>query len=100
MALDEQEKALWTPPDTKGIPAEEDPWSKIQYISRSLGSSFDAPTASQQTYLEQTETAVTQALEKLNAFFAEDVAKFRAMYRESGLRLLPDEGPVEVEMEE
>jgi len=95
-ALGEQEKALWTPRDTKGIPAETHPWSKVRYIQRSLGSSFDAPTPSQLTYLEQAETAVQEALEKLNAFFAEDVAELREMYRESGLELLPEEGPVEI----
>jgi len=97
-ALGEQEKTLWTPPDTRGIPAETHAWSKVQYIVRSLGSSFDAPTPSQETYLEQAEAAVREALDGVNAFFAEDVAEFRQMYRDSGLELLPDEGPVEVEV--
>jgi photosystem II stability/assembly factor-like uncharacterized protein len=94
--LTEQEKTLWTPPDTKGIPAENDAWSKVRYIQRSLGSSFDAPTPSQETYLEQAEAAVGEVLEKVNAFFADDVAEFRQMYRDSGLELLPEEGPVEI----
>jgi len=99
-SLAEQEKELWTPPDTKGIPASDHAWAKVMYVQRSLGSSFDAPTPSQQAYLEQAEVAVREALDGVNAFFAEEVAEFRRMYRESGLELLPEEGPVEVEMEE
>ncbi|HEX7807992.1 MAG TPA: hypothetical protein VF608_04700, partial [Thermoanaerobaculia bacterium] len=53
--LDAMEKRLWTPPKTKGIPAEKDVMAKIGYPFYSLQSSWDAPTAAQLTYLERAE---------------------------------------------
>lgn len=95
-ALTDLEKELWTPPGEKGIPAGEHAWSKVSYVQRSLGSSFDAPTESQKAYLAVAEAKTAEALDKVNAFFADEVEPFRTRVRESGLVLLPEPEPLEM----
>jgi hypothetical protein len=94
--LRELETSLWEPPDVKGIPQDTTPWQSVSYIQRSLGSSYDAPTPSQQAYLAVAETKTTEALEAFNRFFAEEVTAFRDRVRTSDLELLPEQEPVEV----
>jgi hypothetical protein len=95
--LDRMERRLWTPPKTKGIVAETDVWSKIQYPLYGLESSWDEPTAAQITYLERAETELRAVLADYNKLFAEDVAKYREEVRKASLVLLPEEKPIAIE---
>ncbi|HEX7829194.1 MAG TPA: hypothetical protein VF787_06035, partial [Thermoanaerobaculia bacterium] len=92
--LDAMEKRLWTPPKTKGIPAEKDVMAKIGYPFYSLQSSWDAPTAAQLTYLERAEKQLRETLVDYNKLFAQDVAKYREEVRKSNVVLLTEEPPL------
>jgi sortilin (neurotensin receptor 3) len=92
--LDAMEKRLWTPPKTKGIPAENDVMAKIGYPFYSLQSSWDAPTAAQLTYLERAEKQLRETLVDYNKMFAEDVAKYREEVRKTNVVLLTEEPPL------
>jgi hypothetical protein len=85
--LDELEKALWIPEGTKGIVADETPWSKVSYARRALGSSWDAPTPSQLRYLEVARQAVEEATAKAERFVADDVGGFKAQVEAAGIQL-------------
>ena len=89
--LDELEKTLWWPPETKGIPPETDAWSPVQRAGWFLGSSWEAPTAAERRYLEIAEEATAAALEGYGRFEAERLAPFRARVREARVELLPEE---------
>ena len=95
--LTELEKTLWVPPDTKGIPYGADkPWSKAGRALFALGSSSDAPTPAQLTFLRLAEEAVADALAEMNRVFDEDVSAFRELVADSGLELLPRLEPLEL----
>lgn len=92
--LDAMEKRLWTPPKTKGIPAETDVLAKIGYPFYSLQSSWDAPTAAQLAYLERAEKQLRETLTDFNKLFAEDVAKYREEVRKENVQFLAEEPPL------
>jgi hypothetical protein len=95
--LTELEKTLWVPPDAKGIPYGDDkPWSKAGRALFALGSSSDAPTPAQLTFLRLAEEAVADALAEMNRVFDEDVSAFRELVADSGLELLPRLEPLEL----
>ena len=95
--LAELEKKLWVPPDTKGIPYSDDkPWSMAGRALFALGSSNDAPTPAQLTFLRQAEEAVGDALAEINRVFADDVSAFRELVADSELELLPRLEPLEL----
>jgi photosystem II stability/assembly factor-like uncharacterized protein len=94
--LDKMEKRLWTPPKTKGIVAETDVWSKIQYPLYGLQSSWDEATPAQLGYLERAETELRAVLVDYNKLFAEDVAKYREEVRKGNLVLVPEVEPITV----
>jgi photosystem II stability/assembly factor-like uncharacterized protein len=95
--LTELEKKLWIPPDTKGIPYDDDrPWSKSGQALFALGSSSDAPTPAQLAFLRSAEEAVGDALTEVNRVFAEDVSAFRELVADSELELLPRLEPLEL----
>jgi photosystem II stability/assembly factor-like uncharacterized protein len=75
--LDEMEKRLWLPPKTKGIVADKDVLSKIQYPLFAMTSSWDAPTPAQLAYLERAESMLRTVIADFNKLYAEDVARFR-----------------------
>ena len=75
--LDALERKLWVPPKTKGIVAETDVWSKINYPLFALQSSWDEPTPSQLAYLSRAEAALAEVMAEVNRVYAEDVAKYR-----------------------
>jgi photosystem II stability/assembly factor-like uncharacterized protein len=89
--LDRMERRLWVPPNTKGIVAETDVWSKVSYPLFAMQSSWDAPTPSQLAYLARAEAAMRPVIADFNKLFAEDVAKFREDVRKANLVLLPEE---------
>jgi hypothetical protein len=93
--LTELEEALWVPPDTKGIPYEEDkPWNIAGRAVFSMTSSNDAPTAAQLVFLRLAEVAVGEALAEINRVFDENVAEFRRMVADSDIQLLPEAEPL------
>ena len=94
--LDDLERLLWSPPEGKGIVAETAAYSKIRYVVRSLGSSWDAPTPAQETYFGQAAVAVTEAVSEVNDVFAEDVEAFRALVEEAGIEFLAPAEPLVV----
>jgi hypothetical protein len=91
--LDELERALWTPEDVKGITAETDAWSRVSQALRALGSSWDAPTPAQLRYLEIAREATAEATAKTDAFYAQEVAAFKARVDQAGLGLLAGVAP-------
>ena len=96
-ALTELEETLWVPPETKGIPFDDDkPWNIAGRAVFSLASSNDAPTAAQLGFLERSESAVAEALREINRVFEEDVAEFRRMVADSEIELLPEAEPLEI----
>ncbi|NIR43643.1 MAG: hypothetical protein GWN99_06790, partial [Gemmatimonadetes bacterium] len=84
--LEELEERLWTPPGTtKGIVYTTDVYGRLRYVSGALGSSWDAPTPSQETYLAAAEAQLQQIIADFNRIFAEDVAAFRQQVEEAEL---------------
>jgi photosystem II stability/assembly factor-like uncharacterized protein len=75
--LDAMERRLWSPPRTKGIVAETDAMSKVQYPLQSLTSSWDAPTAAQLAYLTYAEGVLREVLGDYNKLYSDEVAKYR-----------------------
>ena len=85
--LDAMERRLWTPPRTRGIVAETDAMSKVQYPLQSLQSSWDAPTPAQLAYLAYAEAALKGVLADLEMFYAEDVARFKEAVQKQNISL-------------
>ncbi|HEX6202537.1 MAG TPA: hypothetical protein VF100_06000, partial [Thermoanaerobaculia bacterium] len=75
--LDQLERTLWVPPDTRGIVAETDPWSLVGRASWILSPGWRPPTPAQRRYVEIGEQAVAKAVADTNRFFADRVAPFR-----------------------
>ncbi len=97
MTLSELEKHLWVPPDAKGIPSSQDkPWSQASRALFGLGSSFDAPTPAQLTYLRLAEESVQKGLAGFNRVYAEAVSAFREKVDDLQIGLLEDAGPIHV----
>jgi hypothetical protein len=94
--LDAVGKRLRIPPQTPGIVADTDVWSKIGYPIYAMQSSWDAPTEAQLQYLARAEAALRTVLADVNKVFAEDVAKYREQVRAGNLVLLPEEKPLEI----
>lgn len=88
--LDGLEKILRTPPGTKGIPRESTVIDRISYANWFLDSEWGRPTPSQMAYLERAEAQLKNALEKVNAFYAEDLPAFRQKVKEAEVDLLKD----------
>jgi photosystem II stability/assembly factor-like uncharacterized protein len=92
--LDEMEKRLWVPPQTKGIIAETDVLGKLQYPMQAMQSSWDAPTPAQLVYLDRAEALLRSVLADFNKLFAEDVAKYREEVRARNVALFAEEPPL------
>lgn len=97
--LDAIERRLWVPPDTKGIVAEDDALSAVSRAMGMLESSWEAPNATQRSYLEQAEARLRPVLDDLNALFAGEVSAFRSRVREAAVELLPEVEPIAVDPE-
>ncbi len=96
-SLDEAERTLWQPPDTKGIIAETDGLSKIGTLRFLIGGTAEAPTPAQRTRLERAEALVAELLAGVNELFAEKVAPFREKVREMRIELFPEQEPLALE---
>jgi hypothetical protein len=62
-----------------------------------MASSWDAPTPAELRQVDDAEKELGEALEALNKVLSEDLAKLREALDASGLGLLSDPGPVEIE---
>ena len=93
-AVDEEIRALWQPPGEQGIPAPTTPWAKVDEAKWIVGSDWHAPTEAPLGYLEIAEAAVADAVERVNRFYAAEVAPFRQAVRDDGLTLLPEVEPL------
>ncbi len=95
--LTELEKKFWTAPGTtKGIVRSDNVARRLGYVGGSLGSSWDAPTPAQLTYLEQAEMALQEAVAELNQLFAEEVTAFRGQVEGAGIGFLEPAEPLEM----
>ncbi len=74
----------------QGITRQDNVSRKLWYISNSLSSSWDKPTSSQMTYLQQTEEALQKALEEFNRLFEKEVVEFQKKVRETNFTLFPE----------
>lgn len=92
--LDNIEKKLWQPYDTKGIVAETSVFSKNSYVFGYVTESWRPASATHQIYLQQARTRLQQALEEVNAFFAADVTSFRKLSQEGQIGLLVEQPPL------
>ena len=91
-------KSLFTSVSEKqGIYREENIYRKLRSVYGSLSSSFDKPTTTQLTNLEQAKNALNQGLQKYNAFFQKRVLPFEKKILESGLKLFPEFKPLSIE---
>lgn len=90
------EKTLWNPPKTKGLLPDNDPWSKIEYVSNALESSWDAPTPAELEYMKQAEQDLAAVLASVNQFFDQRVPEFRKLVDEKKILLLPVQDPIKM----
>jgi len=64
--------------------------ARLGGVARSLGTSWDAPTPTQLTYLRQAEGVLGRALKEFNKVFSEDVASYRSAVELAKLPLVPE----------
>lgn len=64
--------------------------ARLGSVLRSLGSSWDAPTLTQMTYLRQAESILEGALKDFNKIFTEDVATYKTKVEQAKLSLFPE----------
>ena len=93
-ALEALIRRLHQPPDTKGIPPESDVDAKIGYALRNLGSSWDAPTQGQRSYVAAAAKLLDEVLAEINRLFDTDVERFRRQVAAAGFTLLPEAAPL------
>ncbi len=94
--LTKLERRLWIPYDSPGIQPETDVLSKVGYPFGYILSSWSPPSPTHLEYLRQAEAAVAAILADVNKLYTTDVATFRKQVDDAKLRLLPEEGPIEV----
>jgi hypothetical protein len=94
--LAEVERAFWVPPETQGYVKRDDVVAKIDYVLRSLQSTWAAPTQAQTTYLRQAREALESALDELNGLFETEVERFGRRSRELGFEPFPEREPLKL----
>jgi len=87
--LGKLEKRLWQSPETRGILPDTDVDSRVSLARYYLGSSWQPPSPTQLQYLKRAETELEAFLAEMDAFFAKDVAAYRAKVTEAKVGLLP-----------
>jgi len=93
--LGELEERFRVPPKTKGIVYSRDKiGSRLGIAGFYLGSTYDAPSSTAQTYIRMGEASLSGALEELNVVLREDLPALRRAANEAGLGLLT-QTPVE-----
>lgn len=76
--------------------ADDHAFAAVRYALRSLDSSWDAPTATQRSYLDAARALVEPALVQVRELFAGPIGRFRAQVAERGITLLPERPPIEI----
>ncbi len=96
-SLDTLEEVFWGPQDRQGIYRPPDVvWRMLGSVSRSMGSSWDAPTEAQMLYFRQAEQRLEEALSTMRRVFEEQVTAFRRQVAEAELAILPQIEPVDL----
>lgn len=70
--------------------------ARLGYVLRSLSSSWDAPTPTQNTYRQQAEVILENALKEFNDLFARDVAVYRSKVEAARLSVIPESEMLDV----
>jgi photosystem II stability/assembly factor-like uncharacterized protein len=70
--------------------------ARLGYVLRSLSSSWDAVTLTQETYRRQAEAILESALKEFNKLFAEDVAAYRSKVEAANLSMFPETEALDV----
>lgn len=89
--LDAVERKLWRADDVVGRPKSDDLISDVGDVLGSLGSSWDAPNATQLRALEELEEKAAPILAEVEELFAKEVAAFRVKVPAGDLELLGGE---------
>lgn len=77
--------------DAQGIPDRSASiFAKVSSASRGLGASFEAPAPSEKIKIKQAEKVLEKALDEFNKIFTEDVAAFKAKYKEANIEFFPE----------
>ena len=93
--LDDLEERFRVPPKTKGIVYSRDKvGSRLGIAGFYLGSTYDAPSSTAQTYIRMGDASLDGALEEVNAVLRDDLPALRRAASEAGLGLLT-QSPVE-----
>jgi hypothetical protein len=85
--LDSAERALWVPPDTKGIVADTTALSRLFFAFGSSTSSWDPPNPTQTEMLRTGRAQLEAALAAVQRLMAADVAAYRRQVDEAGMGL-------------
>lgn len=70
--------------------------AKLGSVSSSLGSSWEAPSSTQMTYLRQAEELLESVLKDFNKVFSEDVAAFKQKVEAAKLTLFPESEALDI----
>ncbi len=95
--LTEMEKRLWVSPDVKGIVDDRSLIAEVDAAEFPVLSTFEPPSATARTYLEQTEAVARKTFADFNKLFAKDVVAFRRQVGESKIELLKEQEPLSIE---
>ncbi|MFH2002997.1 MAG: hypothetical protein ABIK28_25245 [Planctomycetota bacterium] len=95
--LDRLEKRFRDTNKTQAILWEENVMTYIHEASSSVGSTWEAPGATDLRYMEIAETALHDAVLDLNDFFAEKLSHFRERIRTEAIVFLPVIEPISVD---
>jgi hypothetical protein len=87
--LTKLEGLLWQSPEAKGILPDTDAWSRIQLANFFVQSSWDPPSPTQLQHVSQAEEKLAAVQKQVEAFFAKEVAEYRAKLAEAKIGLLP-----------
>jgi hypothetical protein len=82
------EKRLWTPPDTKGIPPDDEVMAPIQQAGWFIDSSWGPPSPTHLAYLDLAANRLAALQKDLDAFFAAEVAAYKKQVEEAKVGLL------------
>ena len=91
------ERRLYVSPDVKGLVEDETTaLSKVENARRVIGNSWEAPGATANAYLDETDRTVREVLADFNKLYAEDVPAFQRKLADAKIGLLSDQRPIEI----
>ncbi len=90
-ALDDLEKLVRTPPETKGFVYDDDKLvNRIGLAQSYVASTQDVPSAGARSYIRMAERESERILAKIDEYFSTDLVEFRAAVTAAGIGLLSD----------